>query len=164
MVEVTAFNWTYWFKSGLLLLIVLALFVMPIVVAYGFKTDRLLPKKILLPLVTLVIIIFMGHSYIQLPNIIKVFEENKKVFSGRLCGFKGAREWYSLCIDGVVFNSHKPSRNMRNDAIFNFGWIDKPKGCIEIEFLIYAEHPAANGYPSYKDVSIGRLRGIPCKE
>lgn len=139
---------------------------MPIVVAYSFNTDRLLPKKILLLLAMLISIIFLSHSYIRLPVEIKAFEDNKVVFSGRVCGFKMERHAYLLCIEGEEFRSDGTSQDLRSDAIANFNWlgrIDMPKGCIEIEYLNYGEMPAEARHPRYRAVAIGRLREIFCK-
>lgn len=80
-----------------------------------------------------------------------------------MCGFKGATEWYIICIDGKLFHSYQAARNMFNDSIFNFGWLDKPKGCVEIEYLNLGKKEGIEGRSPYTEVAIGRLREVSCQ-
>lgn len=162
MLEVTAFNWTYWAKviffSIIFFLPTLAL----VKVVTGLYNEFTLKKVFY---VFLSVFFITGLiSYVRMPYLIREFDANKLLVSGQLCGFVGAREWYSLCIDGRHFKSAGTSRNDLSDAIFNFGWIEKPTGCIEIEYLNKGEEVGYRGEPPYTSVIIGRLREIPCEE
>jgi hypothetical protein len=52
---------------------------------------------------------------------------------------------------------------MFNDSIFNFAWLDKPKGCIEIEYLNLGKRDGIGDHPPSTEVAIGRLREVSCQ-
>ncbi len=162
MIEVTAFNWTYWFKCFLILTVALAGVLIPIQVYLAFKYDKSLSRKKMALISLVIVTIYSSYSYIRLPKLINDFEENKIIASGKLCEFEGSREWYTICIEGKYYKSNHASRNMLNDAIFNFGWMEKPTGCVEIEYLNLGEKEGVRGKPPHTEVAIGRLREINC--
>jgi hypothetical protein len=61
------------------------------------------------------------------------------------------------------FHSYQAARNMFNDSIFNFAWLDKPKGCIEIEYLNLGKRDGIGDHPPSTEVAIGRLREVSCQ-
>jgi hypothetical protein len=162
MIEVTAFNWTYWVKTIFESLILLALVLTPIQIYWVLKTDKLIGYKESIIIIIVTITTWFLYSSYRLPGIKNDFKENKLVLSGSLCGFKGAREWYTICVDGKIYKSKSPARSMMNDAIFNFGWMEKPKECIEMEYLNLGEVGSIRAASPYTNVAIGRIREIPC--
>ncbi len=163
MIEVTAFNWTYWIKVCLWFAVFFAGVIIPTQVYSTFRNGRSIAHKKTIIIFLVVAVIHFSYFYVRLPNLINEFENNKITLSGKLCGFKGSTEWYSICIDGKTFHSYQAARNMFNDAIFNFGWMDKPTGCVEIEYLNLGEEKSTKGRPPYTEVAIGLIREIPCK-
>lgn len=162
MIDVSAFNWTYWVKSfiySLYIFIFLFFIIQSYLLIRGGEFIGFVKMMLLLMVAIFATIIV---SYIRLPYIKSEFYDNKQVLSGELCGFTGSREWYVICVSDHYFRSYETSRSMLNDAIFNFGWIDKPEGCVEIHYLHKGEDAAGRGTPPYTRVIIGRLREIPC--
>jgi hypothetical protein len=126
MIEVTAFNWTYWVKASLWFVVFFAGIIIPAQVYSAFKNDRSIAHKKTIIVFFVVAFIHFSYFYIKLPNLIAEFDDNKITLSGKLCGFKGTTEWYIICIDGKIFTHiRRLEICLMIPFLISLGWISQ---------------------------------------